>query len=260
MRRSSPRSGPVLFHESLPVDRVVQCFPCKSLHICPLHHLCTCLDDIGTHVGRSLSDRTLACNSYTCAMVWCFRCLRSGRMLLRSVRVCVQLLDISLSAGVSDRFSPRCDGVCHGIDVCSSASARSTNVPCDDLLSHEQGSSPKDGASNTRIGRSDLVQVHIIFRSCFKIAPTCASFFPYHATHPTLNLLPKAFVRVVHADSRFPPIEGQIRPFGKEPHPHRKGKRKGDSRSDRGWSCRVSIPVPLACKASALPFELQPHG
>ena len=25
------------------------------------------------------------------------------------------------------------------------------------------------------------------------------------------------------------------------------------------WSCRGSIPVPLTCKASALPFELQPH-
>jgi hypothetical protein len=25
------------------------------------------------------------------------------------------------------------------------------------------------------------------------------------------------------------------------------------------WKCRVSIPVPLACKASALPFELHPH-
>ena len=26
----------------------------------------------------------------------------------------------------------------------------------------------------------------------------------------------------------------------------------------RHWSCRGSIPVPLTCKASALPFELQP--
>ncbi|CAL9015621.1 unnamed protein product, partial [Prunus brigantina] len=25
------------------------------------------------------------------------------------------------------------------------------------------------------------------------------------------------------------------------------------------WRCRVSNPVPLACKASALPFELHPH-
>ena len=25
------------------------------------------------------------------------------------------------------------------------------------------------------------------------------------------------------------------------------------------WRCRVSIPVPLTCEASALPFELHPH-
>ena len=25
------------------------------------------------------------------------------------------------------------------------------------------------------------------------------------------------------------------------------------------WRCGASIPVPLACKASALPFELHPH-
>ena len=25
------------------------------------------------------------------------------------------------------------------------------------------------------------------------------------------------------------------------------------------WRCGVSIPVPLACKANALPYELHPH-
>ena len=33
----------------------------------------------------------------------------------------------------------------------------------------------------------------------------------------------------------------------------------GDDRIKKRWRCGVSIPVPLACKASALPSELHPH-
>ena len=33
----------------------------------------------------------------------------------------------------------------------------------------------------------------------------------------------------------------------------------GDGRIKKRWRCGVSIPVPLACKASALPSELHPH-
>lgn len=38
----------------------------------------------------------------------------------------------------------------------------------------------------------------------------------------------------------------------------RGGQRSTQTAPKSGWSCGVSIPVPLACKASALPSELQP--